>query len=70
MESEQWFKDRKTAENLLRVLARTTPAALKTLQDAELARILELLPEVMALCGQERRERPRKAPKGRGRRRT
>ena len=36
MQSEQWFKDRKTAEKLLRTLGKVTPASLKTLQDAEL----------------------------------
>ena len=68
MESEQWFKDRKTGENLLRALAKTTPAALKTLQDMELARILELLAEVMAQCGQERKDRPVKTKRPSGRR--
>jgi hypothetical protein len=58
MQSEQWFKDRKTAEKLLRTLCKVTPASLKTLQDAELARTIELLAEVMGQCGQERRERP------------
>jgi hypothetical protein len=61
MESEQWFKDRKAGENLLRALGKTTPASLKTLQDMELARIIGLLAEVIALCGQERRERPIKS---------
>jgi hypothetical protein len=68
MESEQWSKDRKTGENLARALAKTTPAALKTLQDMELARIIELLAEVMAQCGQERRERPVKKKRRVGRR--
>jgi hypothetical protein len=58
MQSQQWFKDRQAAEELLRALGKVTPAALKTLQDAELARIIELLAEAMGRCGQERRERP------------
>jgi hypothetical protein len=55
MESEQWSKDRKIGEGLLRALAKVTPGALKTLQHKEA--------EVMAKCGQERSERPAKKKK-------
>ena len=60
MESEQWFKDRKISEGLLRALGKVTPGALKTLQDSELDQIIAQLAEVMAKCGQERLERPQK----------
>lgn len=59
MESEQWFKDRKVGEALLRALGKVTPGALKTLQDKELDHIIAQLAEVVARCGQERSERPR-----------
>jgi hypothetical protein len=65
MESEQSFKDRKIGEGLLRELGKVTPAALKTLQDKELDRIVTLLAEVMAKCGQERLERPQKKRRSR-----
>jgi hypothetical protein len=57
MESEQWFEDRKAAENLLRALANLTPEVLKTLQDKELERITVLLAEVTAACGREHGDR-------------
>jgi hypothetical protein len=63
MESEQWSKDRKIGEGLLRALAKVTPGALKTLQDKELDHIITQLAEVMAKCGQERSERPAKKKK-------
>jgi hypothetical protein len=44
----------------LRALAKVTPAALKMLQDKELARITELLVEIIGQCGNEQRERPQK----------
>lgn len=69
MESEQWFKDRKAAETLLRALGRVDAAALKTLQDAELARIIELLADATAQCGQEKRERSVMGKPRRGRQR-
>jgi hypothetical protein len=64
MEPEQWFKDRKIGEGLPRELSKVTPAALKTLQDKEIDRIIVLLAEVMAKCGQERLERPQKKRRG------
>ena len=57
MESRQWFSDRHAAENVLRVLAVVNPAALKTLQDAELTRLIQVLAQVMVDCGHERRQR-------------
>jgi len=57
MESEKWFKDRKPGEGLLRALAKTTPDALKTLQDKEFDRVIVLLATVTAACGHERGQR-------------
>ena len=65
MESEQWFKDRKIGEGLLRALGKVTPGALKTLQNKELDHIITQLSEVMAKCGQERLERPQKKRRSR-----
>lgn len=66
MESDQWFKDRKAGEELLRATGKVTPAALKTLQDKELRRILELLSRAIGLCGIELEQRPAKAKRKRG----
>ena len=57
MESGKWFKDRKRDEGLLQALAKTTPEALKTLQDKELDRVIVLLATVTAACGHERGQR-------------
>ena len=46
MESEKGINDRDVGEGLLRALAKTTPEALKTLQDKELDRVIVLLATV------------------------
>ncbi|WP_072387080.1 hypothetical protein [Hyphomicrobium sp. CS1BSMeth3] len=60
MKSDQWYDDRRIGEELLRVSAKATPAALKTLNDLELRRTLELLAAAVGLCGLELKERPTK----------
>ena len=57
MQSESWHANRHVAENLLRALAAVTPEALKTLQTAELDRIIVLLATTTSACGDERRQR-------------
>ena len=66
MESEQWFNDRQVGERLLRASGQTTPAALKTLQDHELRRTIELLARAIGLCGLELEQRPTKERRKRG----
>ena len=57
MDSDTWHRDRKAVERLLVALADITPAALKTLQTAELERIIVLLATMTAACGAERQQR-------------
>jgi hypothetical protein len=59
MQSEQWVKNRKAGEDVLRALGNVTPDVLKTLQDKELERIIVLLGEVAGACGREHSERPK-----------
>lgn len=57
MDSDTWHRDRKAAEALLVALAGITSSALKTLQTAELERIIVLLATTTAICGAERQQR-------------
>ena len=63
MDGNQWHKDRATAERLLVALSQASPDVLKTLQDAELSRVGELLVEVSSATFQERQARGKRTGK-------
>ena len=63
MDGNQWHKDRATAERLLVALSQASPVVLKTLQDAELTRVGELLVEVSSATLQERQVREKSQKK-------
>ena len=53
MDGEEWHKDRKSAEELLKVLGKCSAATAKTLSDEELKRIRELLGAALVVVAQE-----------------
>jgi len=57
MEGDNWHQSRARAEAVLRALGTLKFEDAKTLQDAELDRVIMLLAEITGMLGQERLDR-------------